>query len=201
MRQIGLILGSLLLMVSYQNCGAPVPSGESNASLSGKILQEAVVQQIDLSDYSSLKILAQDFVLSDSHLMLDLDLSPSNGVDEVSYILKSFRLNPRTGGEELSGIYCVKGKHAQFITEFIASNKICRIVNQPVYEAGRLCAQVISSFPYAEAFDGQGSDQLGYKATPCDLSTDICDGKGELLKSFLAEELLNNNAYKNFSCN
>ncbi|MFN7453205.1 MAG: hypothetical protein ACK5RO_00960 [Pseudobdellovibrionaceae bacterium] len=201
MRQIGLILGSLLLMLSYQNCGAPVPSGDSNASLNEKILQEAVISRVDLSNYRSLKILAQDFVLSDSHLMLDLSLTPSNGGGEPYYRLEAFTLNPQSGGEGISGTYCVKGDHAKFITEFIALNRVCRVINQPVYEEGRLCAQVISSFPYAEAIDGQGSDQLGYKATPCDMPTDICDGKSELLKSFLAEEFLNNNAYKNFSCN
>jgi hypothetical protein len=160
MKKLSLIVCLGALILSFQNCSSP----------------EQVVQQQNVEvTFAKIKTMPiSEISFFDERRGLRLDVSLNSGV--------------MTALEEMgagsSTTYCLNESETQELNSILMDSHIC----EPEPSQAEVCAQGYVT-PYASVSIAQTTYNLGERVNLCDPAADLCDDKGEVLRSFVLRTL------------
>lgn len=175
---IGVAVGVLILLFSFQNCQKPpYPDVISSQNLktigsTGKIdLNQEVVDSVSFLVQATKTVTqAGSFYQINYNKILNIDLK--TGIISESSDMSSETVN-----------YCLTESLKDELVAIIKSSQICR--TQPTLQEGAVCAQVVK-MPYAQLFTSREQFDLGSASDSCGSNgVDLCGDQVNLLKGYI----------------
>ncbi|MGZ3727067.1 MAG: hypothetical protein ACXWQQ_14815 [Pseudobdellovibrio sp.] len=193
---IGVILGGLALVVSFQNCSQP-PSGGQN-EVSGSLSQNVSSSTSAKTSLNSENLNVVNFFIQDVqnvvkagnvfsvkyNKILTIDLA-SNQVTESS----DLDSNPK--------IFCITDALKNELLSILNASQVCE-TNPTIQDRNAVCSQVVKQ-PYAEVVTSHQPYSLGSASDSCGHnSVDLCSAdQVQLLKGYIVHL---NSIYSSLTC-